>query len=127
MAIKIQDANDNKPKFSQLKYETFVPTIYNRNFAQEVLKYEVKDNDLGVYGELGLKCFLLGDESDKFEIDEKNQKVLLKACPKCSRADLKPIYKFELICKDQMGKNFSLSTQVFQKNLKHNLLILLNN
>lgn len=98
------DVNDNKPKFSQLKYEASVPNIFNRNFAQEVLYYEVKDNDLGVFGEQGVKCSLYGEDSEKFEIDEKHQKVLLKACPLCSRVDLKPIYKFEIICKDNHGR-----------------------
>ena len=104
MLIKIRDTNDNKPKFSQIKYEANVPVIYNRQIAQDVLKFDVKDNDLGIYGVLGFKCFLFGDDSDKFEIDLGHQKILLKACPKCTQNDLKPLYKLDLICKDDIGR-----------------------
>lgn len=120
VAVRVVDVNDNKPKFSQLKYEASVPNIFNRNYAQEVLHFEAKDNDLGIYGEMGLRCALHGEDSDKFEIDHVHQKVLLKACATCSAAasaattgdtatnalldDLKPVYKFELICKDNQGR-----------------------
>lgn len=107
VAVRVMDVNDNAPKFSQLKYETSVSNLFNRNFAQEVLHYEARDNDLGIYGEMGLRCSLHGDDSDKFEIDQARQKVFLKACATCSTRptlDLKPVYKFELICKDQQGR-----------------------
>lgn len=98
------DVNDNKPKFSQLKYETSVANIFNRQFAQEVLQFDANDNDLGIYGKMGLECSLYGEESDKFEIDQAHQRVLLKACATCSRLELKPEYRFELVCKDNVGR-----------------------
>ena len=101
--------NDNKPKFSQLKYESSVTTIFNRDFHQEVLKFDVRDKDLGVYGEAGIRCELFGDESDKFEIDHAHQTILLKPCPKCPVGKLKPVYKLELVCNDDLGKDFDFN------------------
>jgi hypothetical protein len=102
VTLKIKDQNDNAPRFSKLKYTAIVDKLSNQGMAQEILQFEVQDNDLGVYGLPGLRCFLLGDETERFIVDSAQQKILLEPC-QCLLSDYKTVYNFELICKDDLG------------------------
>jgi len=59
----IDDENDNKPFFNQKTYSTELSQIPNQN--QEVANFTVNDKDSGLYGVQGLRCFLLGEGSEK--------------------------------------------------------------
>ncbi len=63
ISLVIDDENDNKPFFSQKTYSTQLLQIPNQN--QEVMSFNVSDQDSGVYGVEGLRCFLLGEGSEK--------------------------------------------------------------
>ncbi len=68
ITIIIQDVNDNKPIFSQETFYAFATEIINDPslLPQQIGTFEVKDKDLGIYGNHGLKCFLLGQGSDLY-------------------------------------------------------------
>lgn len=102
VTLRINDLNDNAPRFSQIKYQAFVETLSNQISPQEIVKFDVHDKDLGIYGLPGLNCFLLGDETDKFHVDSQQQKVFLRPCD-CKLDDYKSVYNFELVCKDNLG------------------------
>jgi hypothetical protein len=74
--LKLQDSNDNEPLFSQDTYYASFDynSIINTNVQFEtltlnsnlkVVSFSVQDKDVGIYGLDGLKCFLLGEDSEK--------------------------------------------------------------
>lgn len=63
ISLIIDDENDNKPFFNQKTYSTELFQIPNQD--QEVMGFNVNDKDSGVYGVQGLRCFLVGEGSEK--------------------------------------------------------------
>ncbi len=65
--LKIQDINDNSPKFS---HDTFYATVKNissdlSQLPQTIAEFGIQDKDMGIYGVLGINCFLMGDGADE--------------------------------------------------------------
>jgi hypothetical protein len=67
--LTIQDLNDNKPVFTQDTFYVSIAKVSNylSPTSQAIIKYEIQDKDSGVYGLPGLKCFLMGDGSEKYK------------------------------------------------------------
>lgn len=65
IVLKIQDSNDNKPIFNQDNYYVNIKSFNTNNQPQPIIKFDVSDRDVGVYGIEGLNCFLLGDGSER--------------------------------------------------------------
>ncbi|CAF0830739.1 unnamed protein product [Brachionus calyciflorus] len=65
ITLKIQDTNDNKPILSQDNYYAYIRELNVNSAHQFILRFDVSDNDIGIFGIEGLKCFLLGQGSEK--------------------------------------------------------------
>lgn len=65
LILRIQDTNDNRPIFNQEVFYIYVSNFTIDKSAQTILKFDVTDQDIGVYGLQGLECFLLGAGSEK--------------------------------------------------------------
>ena len=65
--LKIQDLNDNSPKFSQDTFYATVETISSdpSQMPQIIAEFGIQDKDMGIYGVSGINCFLMGDGAEK--------------------------------------------------------------
>ncbi|RNA42470.1 cadherin-87A [Brachionus plicatilis] len=114
ITLRVQDINDNRPIFNQEVYYIYVSNFTNDKSPQLILKFDVTDQDIGVYGLQGLNCFLLGDGSEK---------------PYGNYEIFEPIYHLILMCKDNKGYgNVAFSNLIinFQKAVKPELIFSVN-
>ena len=105
--VTVQDENDNAPVFERDLYTVAI----NEDAANDtqIASIPATDRDSGLFGESGLKYELMGDNADKFIVDEETAAIRTAACPTPGRApcldyEMRSTYFLTLKVSDDQGR-----------------------
>ena len=118
--VKLQDGNDNDPRFSQSNYQARVPE--NAQAGQPVTTVTATDLDSGANADI---CYKLDPPSSLFSINYKTGEITVKSCPTpgsgdCLDYERQQLYKLNVVGRDKCGEgrlsNTTVSVSVIDRN-----------